>query len=51
VRERTLFKNKTAGLLIENGVPYETKKLHQRKYFQSLLKDGEGADLLVGLTF
>ena len=42
VREQTLFKNKAAGLLVENGGPYETKKLHQCKYFQQLLKTGAG---------
>lgn len=42
IREQTLFKNKAAGLLIECGVPYETRKLHSKKYFQQLLKEGEG---------
>lgn len=42
VRQQVLFKNKAAGLLIEHGVPYETKKLHGKKYFAELLKNGEG---------
>jgi hypothetical protein len=42
VRASVLFKNKTAGLLIENGVPYETRKLHGKKYFTALLADGDG---------
>jgi transposase len=42
VRTSVLFKNKTAGLLIENGVPYETSKLHGKKYFAALLRDAEG---------
>lgn len=28
VRTKVQFKNKTAGLLIENGVEYETSRLH-----------------------
>jgi transposase len=36
------FKNKTAGLLIENGVPYETRKLHGKNYFAALLEDADG---------
>ena len=39
VRARVMFKNKTAGLLIQRGVPYETKKLHYQRYFAALLKD------------
>jgi len=42
VRTSVLFKNKTAGLLIENGVPYETSKLHGKKYFAALLQNAEG---------
>jgi transposase len=38
VRARVMFKNKTAGLLIERGVPYETRKLHGKRYFAALLK-------------
>ena len=37
-----LFKNKAAGLLIEHGVPYDSKKLHGKKYFGELLKNSEG---------
>ncbi len=42
VRTSVLFKNKTAGLLIENGVPYETRKLHGKKYFSALLQNADG---------
>jgi transposase len=38
IRARVMFKNKTAGLLIERGVPYETRKLHGKRYFASLLE-------------
>ncbi len=38
VRTQVQFKNKTAGLLIENGVEYETNRLHQKKYFAKLLE-------------
>jgi hypothetical protein len=33
------FKNKTAGLLIENGIAYDTNRLHQKKYFAELVKN------------
>ena len=39
VRTRVMFKNKTAGLLIERGVPYETRKLHGKRYFAALLEE------------
>lgn len=39
VRARVMFKNKTAGLLIQRGVPYETRKLHGKQYFAALLKE------------
>ena len=39
VRARVMFKNKTAGLLIQRGVCYETKKLHGKRYFAALLED------------
>lgn len=42
VRTAVKFKNKTAGLLIENGVPYETSKLHGKTYFSALLQAAEG---------
>jgi Transposase DDE domain len=38
VHTQVQFKNKTAGLLIENGIVYETNRLHQKKYFAELLK-------------
>ena len=39
VRARVMFKNKTAGLLIRRGVPYETGKLHGKRYFGALPED------------
>lgn len=42
VRTRVMFKNKTAGLLIERGVPYETRKLHGKRYFAALLEEHAG---------
>jgi transposase len=39
VRLRVMLKNKTAGLLIERGVPYETRKLHHKRYYKALLED------------
>jgi transposase len=39
VRARVMFKNKTAGLLIQRGVPYETGKLHGKRYFGALLEE------------
>ena len=39
VRARVMFKNKTAGLLIQRGVPYETRKLHGKRYFEALLEE------------
>jgi transposase len=41
VRLRVMLKNKTAGLLIERGVPYETGKLHHKRYYQALLEDND----------
>jgi transposase len=38
VHTQVQFKNKTAGLLIENGIAYDTNRLHQKKYFTELLK-------------
>lgn len=42
-----IFKNKTAGLLIERGDLHETKKLHRKRYYESLLE--ENAALLEDL--
>jgi transposase len=39
VRARVMFKNKTAGLLIQRGVPYETEKLHRKGYFADLMEE------------
>lgn len=53
VRARVMFKNKTAGLLIQRGVPYETRKLHHKQYFAALLEDNARLieDLKPLLTF
>jgi transposase len=48
VRARVMFKNKTAGLLIQRGVWYETKKLHGKRYFAALRE--ENATLLADLN-
>lgn len=37
VREAVRMKNKTAGLLMEVGAPYNKKRLHGAKYFHDLL--------------
>jgi transposase len=39
VRARVMFKNKTAGLLIQRGILYETRKLHYKRYYQALLEE------------
>lgn len=39
VKTRVMFKNKTAGLLIQRGVPYETKRLHGKQYYTALLEE------------
>ena len=39
VREEVRMKNKTAGLLMEAGAPYNKQKLHAKKYFDALLDD------------
>src|SRR5437763_12275851 len=41
VEETVMFKNKTAGLLMEAGVEYERRRLHGKRYFESLMKDNE----------
>ena len=38
VRASVMFKNKTAGLLLEEGIDYDTARLHQKKYFAALLE-------------
>ena len=37
VQEATRMKNKTSGLLMEVGAPYDKKRLHGAKYFSDLL--------------
>lgn len=39
VRIEVMLKNKAAGLLIENGVLYDTRRLHGKKYFSALLEE------------
>jgi transposase len=53
VRARVMFKNKTAGLLIQRGVPYETSKLHGKRYYTALLEQNSALvqDLQPLLTF
>lgn len=37
VAQTVMFKNMVAGLLMEDGVEYEGKRLHTRKYFRQLV--------------
>ena len=39
VEETVMFKNKTAGLLMEAGVEYEKRRLHGKRYFRELMAD------------
>ena len=41
VQETVMFKNKTAGLLMEAGVEYERRRLHGKRYFKELVQDNE----------
>ena len=43
VEERTVFKNRIAGCLLETGVPYETRKLHGQRYFRELVNANDMA--------
>ena len=43
VRQCVLYKNKIAGLLLETGAEYETRKLHGQRYFADLLSHGDVA--------
>ena len=38
MEETVRFKNKTAGLLMENGIEYERRRLHGKRYFAEILK-------------
>jgi transposase len=38
VNEQTRFKNSTAGMLMEAGVEYEGRRLHGKRYFQTLMR-------------
>jgi transposase len=37
VQEEVMFRNKTAGLLMECGVEYDSRRLHGKRYFAELL--------------
>src|ERR1039458_9720074 len=41
VRQNVQMKNRTAGLLMETGVPYNKQKLHGKAYFAQLRKSPE----------
>jgi transposase len=41
VHEQVSFRNNTAGLLMGAGVEYERRRLHGKRYFDSLMKDNE----------
>lgn len=43
VRQCVLFKNKIAGLLLETGAEYETRKLHGQRYFHDLMERADVA--------
>lgn len=53
VQEEVMFRNKTAGLLMECGVEYDSRRLHGKRYFAELLQHlGEaGSDLRPLLEF
>ncbi len=44
VQEQVSFRNNTAGLLMSAGVEYEKRRLHGKRYFDSLMKDNEWID-------
>jgi transposase len=41
IEQEVMFKNKTAGLLLEAGVEYERRRLHGKRYFAELLRQNE----------
>ena len=41
VEEQTMFKNKTANLLMSAGVEYERRRLHGKRYFEQLLTQNQ----------
>jgi len=41
IRQRTQFKNRMAGLLMQTGVEYNRQKLHGQRYFQQLIQNLE----------
>jgi len=46
VRMEVMLKNKAAGMLIESGVLYDTRRLHGKKYFHALLDELDTTQLL-----
>jgi transposase len=46
VRLEVMLKNKVAGLLIQTGLAYETKRLHGKKYFHALLEGMDATRIL-----
>lgn len=44
VQETTVFKNRTASLLMETGIEYEKRRLHGKRYFKELLTGNEFID-------
>jgi transposase len=41
VQQSVRMQNKMAGLLMENGTPFDKQRLHQKKYFSDLMKSLE----------
>jgi len=41
IEQEVMFKNKTAGLLMEAGVEYQRRRLHGKRYFAELLQQNE----------
>lgn len=46
VRLEVMLKNKVAGLLIQTGLAYETKRLHGKRYFHALLEGMDATRIL-----
>jgi transposase len=41
IEQEVMFKNKTAGLLMEAGVEYQRRRLHGKRYFAELLRENQ----------